>query len=57
VIWSFIVGALAYGLIASAGYETARKEMTRWPDGVAAFLHVLGLIALVAALLLAANSN
>jgi hypothetical protein len=57
MIWSLIVGAVAYGLIASAGYELARAEMTRWPDGTATALHILGLIALLAALWLAANSN
>lgn len=57
MIWSLIVGAVAYCLIASAGYELARREMSRWPDGTAAILHVLGLAALIAALWLAANSN
>lgn len=57
MIWSLIVGAIAYCIIASAGYELARGEMTRWPDGTATVLHILGLIALIAALWLAANSN
>jgi hypothetical protein len=57
MIWSLIVGALAYFLIASAGYELARNEMTRWRDGTVVALHMLGLVALIAALWLAANSN
>lgn len=57
MIWSLIVGAVAYCLIASAGYETARNEMSRWPDSTAAILHILGLMALVGAIWLAANSN
>ena len=56
MIWSLIVAAAAYCLIASAGYETAHNELTDWPDGTATILHVLGLIALIVALWIA-NSN
>lgn len=56
MIWSIVLAVFAYAFIASAGYETARNELTRWPDGVAVVLHFLGLAALAGALWLA-HSN
>ena len=57
MIWSIVLGVFAYLIIASAGYETAREQMSRHPDGTATPMHIVGLITLAASLYLAANSN
>jgi hypothetical protein len=57
MIWSVVFGAAAYVAIASAGYETARQEGVRHSDPMAAILHIIGLLALIASIYLAANSN
>lgn len=57
MIWSLILAAVAYGIIASAGYESARSLVVRDNEAVVTLLHVAGVVALAASVYLAANSN
>lgn len=57
MIWSIVLGVIAYCLIASAGYESAQREIGRYSDRIALVAHIMGIAALASSIYLAANSN
>jgi hypothetical protein len=57
MIWSIVLAIVAYSIIASAGYESARQGFDRDARSVSVLLHVFGVVALSASIYLAANSN
>lgn len=57
MIWAVAVGVVAYFVIASAGYESARQDLIQYDEGYARILHVIGVVLSIVTLYLSSNTN